>query len=111
MPHKPREWNRDQWTSRLVCKALAVLGLAGAGADEPVQMTRLASPDGRREVHGLYVIEANGDASAKIVIAEANGDGRRAVGVDALDSGHPKRAWKPLDWFRFSTIFSVKAAF
>src|SRR5262245_7926508 len=85
--HKPDGRAGYSRTSRLGLAALAVLSLAGAGVDDPgaaksaTRVTRLVSPDGRREAHGLYVIGPDGEATAKIVVAEVDGTGRRALNI------------------------------
>jgi Tol biopolymer transport system component len=84
-----------------------LLSLAGAGPEDPeaakpaVRVTRLVSPDGRREAHGLYVIRPDGEATSKIVVAEADGTGRRAVDVKL--EGAAEVYWYGNDRLAYST--------
>jgi dipeptidyl aminopeptidase/acylaminoacyl peptidase len=84
-----------------------VISLAGAGVDDrgaaksATRVTRLVSPDGRREAHGLHVIGPDGEATAKIVVAEVDGTGRRALNIKL--EGAAEVYWFGNDHLAYST--------
>lgn len=87
MPFPGRSRARSSRVGRLGFAAWALLAMAGAGAlaaevaKPAMRVTRLVSPDGRRQAYGMQIIGSGGDVSSKIVVALADGTDRRALDI------------------------------